>query len=226
MATYKNINFRYDTEKQKEELLKKYRGWKPPAKKVYDVTVKHTPMDTIFQVVTKGILRLTKLISDFSEKAATVKEYTPPVMQEEAVNVKVKKPIVKPKQMIDNFITNEKTTDVVREWDDMYATRQQESLHGKTRSASHIDSREGRHGWIQAYNATHANDFDSDPLIPARTRPNAFTFKLKDPNGAIPASPETFLLGYSRIDGCGVYRYYGRDIEAIKQHYNIEELYE
>jgi hypothetical protein len=108
----------------------------------------------------------------------------------------------------------------------MYATRQQESLHGKPRSGAPIDSREGRQGWINAYNATHANDFDSDPLIPKRKSFNALTFKLKDRNGTIPNSTEMFFLGHSRVDGCGVYRYYGNDIDAIKQHYNIEELYE
>jgi hypothetical protein len=231
MATYKNINYRYDTEKQKEELLKKYRGWKPPAKKVYEVTIKHTPMDTIFQAVTALAQKVAGLVTFFSKTNTPVKEYAAPVIQDEAVKVKVKKPIPKVNTKTDSFITNEKNGDAVSEWDNMYAQRQQESLHGTPgpdgiKGPAGIDPREGRMGWIQAYNATHANDFDSDPLIPKRKSFNALTFKLKDRNGTIPNSTEMFFLGHSRVDGCGVYRYYGNDIDAIKQHYNIEELYE
>ena len=222
-------------EDRTKKIIDRYKavGWQtpePPKPKVNvngkDILLKSTSLETIFQAVAALAQRLTGLLSFAVKAKPQVKEYIPPVIHEEVVKVKVKKPIVKSETKIDNFITNKKDTDIVRDWDDMYATRQQESLHGKHRSGAPIDSREGRHGWIQAYNATHANDFDEDPTIPKRKTFNSVTFKLKDPNGSSPATPETFLLGYSRVDGCGVYRYYGRDIDAIKQHYNIEELYE
>jgi hypothetical protein len=222
-------------EDRTEQIIERYKnaGWqkpKPPKSTVKvnakDILLKDTPMDTIFQAVTALAQKVAGLVTFFSKTNTPVKEYTAPTIQDEAVKVKVKKPIPKVDTTTDSFITNEKNTDVVRDWDNMYATRQQESLHGKPKSKSTIDPREGRIGWIQAYNATHANDFDSDPLIPKRKSFNALTFKLKDRNGTIPNSTEIFFLGYSRVDGCGVYRYYGRDIEAIKQHYNIEELYE
>ena len=222
-------------EDRTKKIIERYKnaGWqkpeptKPTVKvNAKDILIKGTVGETVFGLVSKLALRLAGLLSFAIKTKTQVKVYVPPAIHEEAVKVKVKKPIPKIDIKTDNFITNKKNTDVVRDWDDMYATRQQESLHGNPRSGALIDSREGRHGWIKAYNATHANDFDTDPLIPKRTTFNSVTFKLKDPNGSIPSSPETFLLGYSRVDGCGVYRYYGRDIDALKQHYNIEELYE
>ena len=70
------------------------------------------------------------------------------------------------------------------------------------------------------------SDIAEDPYMPLRRSNHAVTFKLKDPNGSIPSSTETFLLGYSRVDGCGIYRHYGQNMDALNQHYNIEELYE
>ena len=70
------------------------------------------------------------------------------------------------------------------------------------------------------------SDIAEDPYMPLRRSNHAITFKLKDPNSSIPSSTETFLLGYSRVDGCGIYRHYGQNMDALNQHYNIEELYE
>jgi hypothetical protein len=70
------------------------------------------------------------------------------------------------------------------------------------------------------------SDIAEDPYMPLSRSNHAITFKLKDPNSSIPSSTETFLLGYSRVDGCGIYRHYGQNMDALKQHYNIEELYE
>jgi hypothetical protein len=222
-------------EDRTKQIIERYKnaGWQkpePPKPTVKvnakDILIKGTVGETVFGLVSKLALRVAGLLSFATKTKTQVKVYIPPVIQEEAVKVKVKKPIPKADTKTDNFITNKKNTDVVRDWDDMHVTRQQDSLHGKPKPSAPIDPREGRQGWINAYNATHANDFDADPLIPKRKTYNSVTFKLKDPNGSIPATPETFLLGYSRVDGCGVYRYYGKDIDAIKQHYNIEELYE
>jgi hypothetical protein len=232
MAHYSRDRIIEDRTKQ---IIERYKnaGWQkpePPKSTVKvnakDILLKHTPVDIIFQAVIALAQRTAGLLSFVGKVKAPVKEYVPPVIHEEVVKVKVKKPIPKVDTKTDNFITNEKNTDVVRDWDDMYATRQQESLHGKPKSGVPIDSREGRHGWIQAYNATHANDFDADPVIPLRRSNHAVTFKLKDPNSSIPSSTETFLLGYSRVDGCGIYRHYGQNMDALNQHYNIEELYE
>jgi hypothetical protein len=232
MAHYSRDRIIEDSTKQ---IIERYKnaGWqkpeplKPTVKvNAKDILIKGTPAETVFGLVSKLALRLAGLLSFATKTKTQVKAYIPPIIHEEAVKVKVKKPIPKVNTKTDNFITNENSTDVVRDWDDMYATRQQESLHGKPKSGAPIDSREGRHGWIQAYNAAHANDFDSDPVIPLRRSNHAVTFKLKDPNSSIPSSTETFLLGYSRVDGCGIYRHYGQNMDALKQHYNIEELYE
>ena len=212
MATYPNNN---------------YRNIKPD---VGQFNVKNDLQETFYQTIYKRIRKIVALLINTSEKVGKTKEYAPSIIHDEVVNIKIKKPIVKPKPAADDFKTKGTTigqpVNLVGEWDIMYAQRQQDSLHGKPKPSAPIDPREGRQGWINAYNATHANDFDADPLIPKRKTYNSVTFKLKDPNGSIPATPETFLLGYSRVDGCGVYRYYGKDIDAIKQHYNIEELYE
>jgi hypothetical protein len=212
MATYPNNN---------------YRNIKPD---VGQFNAKNDLQETFYQTIYKRIRKIVALLINTSEKVGKTKEYAPPIIHDEVVNIKIKKPIVKPKPVADDFKTKGTTigqpVNLVGEWDIMYAQRQQDSLHGKPKPSAPIDPREGRQGWINAYNATHANDFDADPLIPKRKTYNSVTFKLKDPNGSIPATPETFLLGYSRVDGCGVYRYYGKDIDAIKQHYNIEELYE
>ena len=222
-------------EDRTKKIIDRYKsaGWQTPETpkpKVNvngkDILIKGTPVDLILQAVATLAQRVAGLLSFATKTKTPAKEYIPPVIHEEVVKVKVKKPIPKVDTKTNSFITNEKNTDVVRDWDDMYATRQQESLHGKPKSGAPIDSREGRHGWIQAYNATHANEFDSDPVIPLRRSNHAITFKLKDPNSSIPSSTETFLLGYSRVDGCGIYRHYGQNMDALNQHYNIEELYE
>ena len=249
MATYRINDREKEIDKRTKEIIDKYKnaGWSTPVQprntttikptsplSVRDVLISNTPMDTVFQALVKGITKLVGLISSFSEKTATVKEYTPPPIHDEAVKVKIKKPIAKLEPVVEDFKTKGTFTgrdvDLVSEWDNMYAQRQQDSIHGRLnkseKSSAPIDSREGRIGWLNAYNATHANDFDSDPLIPKRKTLNAITFKLKDRAGSIPTSTEMVFLGNSRVDGCGIYRYYGQDIDAIKQHYNIEELYE
>jgi len=249
MATYRTIRDK-EIKDLTKKIIERYKstGWKTPDNKKPTLPISqeikegknnsfnHTPMLTLLQAISNVSAYIAYLIREISYKiTGSPVEHVPPEITHEPVKVKVKKHITNPEPMVDHFnvkhaYVNGSPVNLISEWDNMYAQRQRESLHGRLDkneiTSKPIDSREGRNGWIQAYNATHANDFDSDPLIPKKNSINAITFKLKEKGVTIPQSTQTVYLGQSRVDGCKIYRYYGKDIDAIKQHYNIEELYE
>jgi hypothetical protein len=195
MAHYSRDKIIEDRTKQ---IIERYKsaGWKkpePPKPTVNvngkDILINNTPINLIIQAVASLAQKAAGLLSFATKTKTQVKVYIPPVIQEEAVKITVKKPIVKSTNTIDDFKTRE-----------TYKSDKPKRIV--------------------------TSDIAEDPYMPLSRSNHAVTFKLKDPNSSIPSSTETFLLGYSRVDGCGIYRHYGQNMDALKQHYNIEELYE
>lgn len=193
--------------------------------------VKCTPTEIAWHVLSKTIIKLANALVNLitsilkfirkNNKAASGKNNASTKILEEVFITKVKKPIAKTKTTVDTFkpkATTIRHLDLTSTYDNFYIHELFDDLPGNLPA--------GLNGPTNHNGPAGINGTDGINSQEQRNPRNAIAFKMKDRGVKIPSSTTTFYLGKSRVDGCSVYRYYGNNIDVIKQHYNIEELHE